>query len=51
MICSSNSLWLEAGKQVKWEWEMYGAATNVTVKLLEPNKYIVIEWGGYSGRA
>jgi len=41
---------LEAGKQVKWEWEMYGAATNVTVKHLEPNKGIVIEWDGYSGR-
>ena len=41
---------LEAGKQVKWEWEMYGAATNVTVKELEPNKRIVIEWDGYSGR-
>ncbi len=41
---------LEAGKQVKWEWEMYGAVTNVTVKLIEPDKGIVIEWDGYSGR-
>jgi len=41
---------LEAGKQVKWEWEMYGSATNVTVKQLEPNKRILIEWDGYSGR-
>jgi uncharacterized protein YndB with AHSA1/START domain len=41
---------LEVGKQVKWEWEMYGSATNVTVKHLEPNKRIVIEWDGYSGR-
>jgi uncharacterized protein YndB with AHSA1/START domain len=41
---------LEAGKQVTWEWEMYGAATNVTVKQLEPNKRIVIEWDGYSDR-
>lgn len=41
---------LEAGKQVEWEWEMYGASTKVTVKSVEPNKRIVIEWDGYSGR-
>jgi uncharacterized protein YndB with AHSA1/START domain len=41
---------LEAGKQVEWKWEMYGASTQVTVKILEPNKRIVIEWDGYSGR-
>ena len=41
---------LEAGKQVKWEWEMYGASTQVAVKLIEPNKRILIEWDGYSGR-
>ena len=26
---------LEVGKQVTWEWEMYGASTDVTVKELE----------------
>jgi uncharacterized protein YndB with AHSA1/START domain len=41
---------LEAGQQVKWEWEMYGASTQVTAKVIEPNKRIVIEWDGYSGR-
>jgi uncharacterized protein YndB with AHSA1/START domain len=41
---------LEAGKQVRWEWEMYDVATQVTVKVIEPNKRIVIEWDGYSGR-
>jgi uncharacterized protein YndB with AHSA1/START domain len=41
---------LEVGKHVKWEWEMYGASTQVTVKVIEPNKRIVIEWDGYSGR-
>jgi uncharacterized protein YndB with AHSA1/START domain len=41
---------LEAGKQVKWEWEMYGVGTEVTVKHLETGKRIVIEWDGYSGR-
>ena len=41
---------LEVGKQVKWEWEMYGASTQVAVKTIEPNKRILIEWDGYSGR-
>lgn len=41
---------LEVGQQVKWEWEMYGASTQVTTKFIEPNKRIVIEWDGYSGR-
>lgn len=41
---------LEAGKEVKWEWEMYGASTMVTAIAVEPNKRIVIEWDGYTGR-
>ena len=41
---------LEEGKSVTWEWEMYGASTQVTVKTVEPNRRIVIEWDGYSGR-
>jgi uncharacterized protein YndB with AHSA1/START domain len=38
---------LEAGKQVQWEWEMYGISIPVTVKTIEPNQHIVIEWPGY----
>lgn len=41
---------LETGTQVLWEWEMYGASTHVTAKVIELNKRIVIEWDGYSGR-
>jgi uncharacterized protein YndB with AHSA1/START domain len=41
---------LEAGKQVEWIWEMYDKSTRVVVKTIEPNKRIVIEWDGYSGR-
>ena len=41
---------LETGKQIKWEWEMYGASTQVAVKAIEPNKRILIDWDGYSGR-
>jgi uncharacterized protein YndB with AHSA1/START domain len=40
---------LEVGKQVKWEWEMYDVSTQVTAKIIEPHKRIVIEWQGYSG--
>lgn len=41
---------LEVGKPVTWAWEMYGASTQVIAKVIEPNKRIVIEWDGYSGR-
>lgn len=40
---------LETGKQVQWNWEMYGVGAPVTVKVIEPNRRIVIEWPGYSG--
>jgi len=40
---------LEAGKQVEWDWEKYGVSIPVTVKAIEPDRRIVIEWSGYSG--
>lgn len=40
---------LEAGKQVQWEWEMYDISVSVSVKVIEPNKRIVIEAPGYKG--
>lgn len=40
---------LEVGKQVQWDWEMYGVSAAVTPKVIEPNKRIVIEWPGYRG--
>jgi uncharacterized protein YndB with AHSA1/START domain len=40
---------LEAGKQVQWDWEMYGISIPVTVKAVEPGKRILIEWPGQSG--
>jgi len=40
---------LDAGKQVTWDWEMYGISIPVTVKAVERNKRIVIEWPGYRG--
>jgi uncharacterized protein YndB with AHSA1/START domain len=47
---TKGSARLEAGKRVTWEWEMYGHSTQVDVKVIEPNRRIVIEWDGYSGR-
>jgi uncharacterized protein YndB with AHSA1/START domain len=41
---------VEVGKPVKWEWEMYNVSTSVTAKAIEPNKRLLIEWDGYSGR-
>jgi uncharacterized protein YndB with AHSA1/START domain len=40
---------LAAGKQIRWDWEMYDVSIQVTVKAIEPNQRIVIEWPGYSG--
>ncbi len=36
---------LEPGKTVTWEWEMYGISTEVSVKEIEENETIKIEWG------
>lgn len=36
---------LEEGKEVTWEWEMYGASAKVSVKELKPFEKISIEWG------
>ena len=40
---------LEVGKQIQWEWEMYGVSIAVSAKAIEPNRRIVIEWPGYGG--
>ena len=37
---------LEAGKQVQWDWEMYGISVPVIVRSIDPNKRIFIEWAG-----
>ena len=39
---------LEAGKQVRWDWEMYDVSIPVTAKTIETNRRIAIEWPGYS---
>ena len=44
---SRGSAKLEAGRSVRWEWEMYGFSADATVKALEPNKRILVEWSAY----
>jgi uncharacterized protein YndB with AHSA1/START domain len=41
---------LEAGKQVQWEWEMYGFSVPVNVLAVEPDRRIEIEWPGHKGQ-
>ena len=38
---------LEPGKEVRWDWEMYGVSVQVTVKSLEQDRRILIEWSAY----
>lgn len=41
---------LEAGKEVQWDWAMYGASAQVHVKEIEPNRRILIEWPDHNGQ-
>ena len=36
---------LEPGKNIRWDWEMYGASAQVAVKAVEQDARILIEWG------
>jgi uncharacterized protein YndB with AHSA1/START domain len=40
---------MEPGAAIKWDWEMYGVSANVSVKELEENRRILIEWGDEDG--
>ena len=37
---------LAPGQTVRWDWDLYGVATNVEVKEIERNRRILIEWNG-----
>ena len=41
---SKSSGRVEPGAQIVWQWEWYGASGQVTVKEVEPNERILIEW-------
>lgn len=38
---------LQVGKQIRWDWEMFNHTELITVKTLEENKRILIEWDSY----
>jgi uncharacterized protein (TIGR02246 family) len=38
---------LEVGKEIAWDWEMYDFSVLVTVKAVEENARIVVEWSAY----
>lgn len=35
---------LEPGREIRWDWEMYGVSAQVHVKAVEANRRILIEW-------
>jgi len=41
---SKSSGRLESGKQIRWDREMYNHSEQITVKAIEQNKRILIEW-------
>jgi uncharacterized protein YndB with AHSA1/START domain len=41
---------LEVGKEIRWTWEMYGASTDVSVRAIEPNRRILVDWDTHGGR-
>ncbi|HYY78943.1 MAG TPA: SRPBCC family protein [Actinomycetes bacterium] len=36
---------LTPGAQVRWDWEMYGVSTNVSVKQVEDDRRVLFDWG------
>lgn len=42
---TKSSGFLETGKTVIWEWEMYGVSDTVFTKNIIPDKLISTEWG------
>lgn len=40
---------LAAGKGVRWDWEMFGVSAEVSVKEIEANKRILVEWSSSGG--
>lgn len=44
---TQGSARLEAGKTVRWDWQMYGFSQQVDVLAVEVNKRIVVQWRAY----
>lgn len=42
---------LDSGKRIRWDWEMFGVSAEVSVKAIEANKRILIEWSSHVGNS
>ena len=42
---------LDAGKRVRWDWEMFGVSAEVSVLAVEANQRILIEWSAPGGNS
>jgi uncharacterized protein YndB with AHSA1/START domain len=40
---------LEAGKRIRWDWEMYDQSAEVVVDVVEKNERILMRWPAYDG--
>ena len=40
---------LQEGEKVRWEWEMYNVSVQVSVKAVEQDKRILIQWEAGKG--
>lgn len=40
---------LDSGKPIRWDWEMFGVSVEVSVKAIEANKRILVEWSSSGG--
>lgn len=38
---------LEPNKQIQWDWEMYNVSVQISVKAIEQNKRMLIEWSAH----
>jgi uncharacterized protein YndB with AHSA1/START domain len=36
------------GAELRWEWEMYGVSSHISVKEVEENRRILFSWSGYT---
>ena len=40
---------LAVGRPIRWDWQMYDISIEVTPRMIDNNRRIVIAWPGYSG--
>ena len=46
---TKGSARLEAGKAVRWDWEMYGISMEAEVRAVEEDRRILVGWSAYGG--